>query len=229
MLPDRAEALSQLLQPDKSANRNEPEIPANIAVQMDHMGLIPWSLSVMRRIRDIIVHLKPKNIIEINAGIGHKTAWIHEGLEGDFDNLEIVEEGNRFAVIIQRVIERYSTREKSRIITKPAHEILAEAKAWKAANTGSVVMEAPLALPADLIIIDGSDRANLVKVALPLLSRSGILLTIEPDVPEGDRQEGDSEVEFFNEWIQMIHEIQSGYHVAFTPLYEGTLVAFMIR
>ena len=229
MLPDRAEALSQLLQPDKSANREEPEIPANIAVQMEHMGMKAWSLSVMRRIRDVIVRLSPKNIIEINAGIGHKTAWIHEGLDGDFENLEIIEEGNRFAVIIQRVIDRYSTREESRIITKPAHEVLAEAKAWKAANTGSVVMKAPLTLPADLIIIDGSDRASLVKAALPLLSRSGVLLTIEPDVPEGERQEGDHDVELFNEWIQLIHDSQSDYHVAFTPLYEGTLVAFMMR
>jgi len=229
MLPDRAEVLSQLLQANRSAEREEPEVCANIAVQMEHMGLQAWSLSLMRRIRDVIVRLKPRNILEVNAGIGHKTSWIFEALGDDFESLEIIEEGNRFAVIIQRVIEKYSAREKSKIINKPALELLAEVKAWKAANTGSVVMEAPLNIPADLIILDGDDIPNLVKAALPLLSRSGVLLTNEPAVPEGEREDGDSEVEAFNDWIRLIQDAQQDYHVAFTPLYQGTLVAFMQR
>ena len=72
----REEVLAAILAADKELSRDEPEVAANIGLQLEHMGLTTWSISVRRRIRDAISRISPKNIIHTGAAIGHLTAWI---------------------------------------------------------------------------------------------------------------------------------------------------------
>ena len=72
----REEVLSALLVSNKELSRDEPEVEANIGVQMEHMGLESWSISVRRRIRDAISRLNPDSVIFAGAGIGHLSAWV---------------------------------------------------------------------------------------------------------------------------------------------------------
>ena len=66
---------------------------------------------------------------------------------------------------------------------------------------------------------------------LPLLNSGGILFTLEPHVPAGDIDENDkagmAAVEGFNSWINLIQSKTETYHIAFNPLFGGTLVAFL--
>ena len=107
----REEVLAAILAADKELSRDEPEVAANIGMQLEHMGLTTWSISVRRRIRDAIARISPKNIIHTGAAIGHLTAWLLDHYEGrdDLENFQIIEEGNRFAVILTRLCQRYSS------------------------------------------------------------------------------------------------------------------------
>ena len=53
-----------LLVPDKERPREEPEVAANIGIQLQHMGMAHWSVSVIRRLRDAIGRLHPKTVLE---------------------------------------------------------------------------------------------------------------------------------------------------------------------
>ena len=104
----RDEILAALLTANKELSRDEPEVATNIGLQLEHMGLSTWSISVRRRIRDAISRLEPKNIIQTGAGIGHLSAWLFdhfEQVEG-IENFQMIEDGNRFAVILKRLSQR---------------------------------------------------------------------------------------------------------------------------
>ena len=64
-----------------------------------------------------------------------------------------------------------------------------------------------------------------------MLNDNGVLFTVEPDMPTGDVAEDDVEgmamVNGFNRWIEVVGETQATHHVAFMPLFGGTLVAWL--
>ena len=76
-----------------------------------------------------------------------------------------------------------------------------------------------------------SNLASYMENSLQLLSNNGILLTTEPPVPSGDVDENDKEmmamVDGFNAWIELIKNSQKDYHIAFCPVFEATIVAFL--
>ena len=69
--------------------------------------------------------------------------------------------------------------------------------------------------------------------AIELLSNNGVLYTAEPETPVGEYDELDDEgkakVDGFNAWIEFIQQSQDAYHMAFVPLFGGTIVAFFKR
>ena len=81
----REEVLAAILAADKELSRDEPEVAANIGLQLEHMGLTTWSISVRRRIRDSVARISPKNIIHTGAAIGHMTAWLLDHYESKDD------------------------------------------------------------------------------------------------------------------------------------------------
>ena len=74
----RDQVLPSLLNADHERSRDEPAIAANIATQLEHMGLSTWSISVLRRLRDSIGRQEPKNILEVGGSIGHRSAWLFD-------------------------------------------------------------------------------------------------------------------------------------------------------
>jgi len=76
--PSKADVLPYILSKDSDMSRDEPEIAANISQQLQHMGLSTWSQSVIRRLRNAISKLQPTRIIEVGAGIGHRSAWLYD-------------------------------------------------------------------------------------------------------------------------------------------------------
>ena len=73
------------------------------------------------------------------------------------------------------------------------------------------------------------NRSRHVESLLKFLSPNGVLFTVEPDMPLGDVEESDVDgmrtVDGFNHWIQLIQRTTQTHHVAFMPLFGGTLVA----
>ena len=224
----REEVLAAILAADKELSRDEPEVAANIGKQLEHMGLSTWSISVRRRVRDAIARLSPKNIIQTGAGIGHLSAWIldHFEEEDSLEKFQIIEEGNRFAVILTRLCQRYSSVPTSIVVGKPSL-LTSELKAWSISKAG----EAPMLENADAIIVDASleNLADDVSSLLPLLNKNGVLFTTEPTPPVGDREENDPEVIGFNKWMDLIRETNSTHHIAFAPLFGGTIVAWLSK
>ncbi len=224
----RDEILSALLSANKDLSRDEPEVAANIGLQLEHMGLSTWSISVRRRIRDAVSLLEPKNIIQTGAGIGHLSAWLFDHFEEDksLENLQIIEEGNRFAVILTRLKQRYSTVSSNIVVGSPAL-LCAELKAWSISKVGNP----PILPSADAIIIDASltKLAGDIKAMLPLLTKNGVLFTVEPTPPVGDRTEDDPEVVGFNNWMDLIRSSNETHHLAFAPIFGGTIVAWISR
>jgi hypothetical protein len=222
----REDVLAAILSADKDLSRDEPEVAANIGKQLEHMGLSTWSISVRRRIRDAIARLQPKSIIQTGAAIGHLTAWIldyYEGREG-IEKFQIIEEGNRFAVILTRLCQRYSEVPTSIVVGAPPL-LTSELKAWAISKVG----DAPILENADAIIVDSPMErlAEDVTAMLPLLNKNGVLFTIEPNPPEGDRDEKDPEVVGFNNWMELIRKSTETHHIAFAPLFGGTIVAWL--
>ena len=72
----RDQVLPTLLSADHERSRDEPEIAANIASQLEHMGLSTWSISVLRRLRDAIGRQAPRRVLEVGGSIGHRSAWL---------------------------------------------------------------------------------------------------------------------------------------------------------
>jgi predicted O-methyltransferase YrrM len=233
----KGEVLSSILSPDQNRSRDEPAIAANISAQLSHMGLDTWSISVIRRLRDAIGRIKPERIIEIGGGIGHRSAWIFDLIEQDDwqpIRYDIVENGAKFGVIIHRLMTRYKAETWTKIVVGELDSLIAETNAWNAASkSGIEVGDSPIQPIADVIIVDcnGTKLAHQVEQMLPLLNSGGILFTLEPHVPAGDIDENDkagmAAVEGFNSWINLIQSKTETYHIAFNPLFGGTLVAFL--
>ena len=222
----REEVLAAILAADKDLSRDEPDVAANIGQQLEHMGLTTWSISVRRRIRDAIARLSPTSIIQTGAGIGHLSAWILDHFEGnqELQQFQLIEEGNRFAVILTRLCQRYDSVPTSIVVGTPSL-LTSELKAWKISKTG----DAPILEKADAIIVDApmEKLAGDIGVMLPLLNSNGVLFTTEPTPPVGDREEDDPEVLGFNKWMELIRESNETHHMAFAPLFGGTIVAWL--
>ena len=224
----REEVLAAVLSANKDLSRDEPEVASNIGQQLEHMGLSTWSISVRRRIRDAIAKLDPKNILQTGAGIGHLSAWIFDCLESSdkIEQFQMMEEGNRFAVILTRLRERYSSVPASIVVGTPSL-ISSELKAWSISKTG----DPPMLPNADVIIVDSPmvRLANEITSLLPLLTKNGVLFAVEPTPPVGDREEDDPEVIGFNQWMELIRTSNETHHIAFAPLFGGTIVAWLLK
>lgn len=227
--PDmREEFLASLLTANKDLSRDEPEVAANIGLQLEHMGLTTWSISVRRRLRDALSRLEPSNVIQTGAGIGHLSAWLLDYFEDSehIENFQMIEEGNRFAVILTRLRERYSSVSSTIVVGVPSL-LAGELTAWKVSKSG----EPPMLPAADAIIVDTSlpKLAQDVSAMLPNLTPNGVLFTVEPTPPVGDRTEDDPEVEGFNEWMELIRTSNETHHIAFAPLFGGSIVAWFSK
>ena len=84
---------------------------------------------------------------------------------------------------------------------------------------------------ADVIIVDAPmvRLAGEIESMLPLLSNNGILFSVEPTPPVGDRETDDPEVVGFNKWMELIRDSNETHHLAFAPLFGGTIVAWLPR
>ena len=237
--PQRDEILTHLLSQDASQPRDEPEIAANIGEQLQHMGLTTWSISIHRRLRDALGVLQPENVLEVGGGIGHRTAWIYDLFERQKrtpEKMTIIEQGAKFGVIIHRLMTRYEAEDWTNIVVGDPLQLAAEHAAWSLATTTTAeISETPFAPSYQAIIIDGTsaNRANLVKTYMPFLDSNGVLFTVEPDMPTGDVASDDEQgmalVDGFNGWIELVQETQRTHHIAFMPLFGGTLVAWLPR
>lgn len=236
--PSKADILPFILSKDSELPKDEPEIAANISQQLQHMGLSTWSQSVIRRLRNSINKLKPKRVIEVGAGIGHRSAWFYDLFtkHSKPERYDMVENGAKFAVILHRLMTRYGAEDWTNIVVGDIPSLVAETTAWRAASaTGLEVGASPLAVDSDVIIVDTKveDLADSIENLLPLLNKGGVLFTCEPPVPSGDVDENDQEmmkhVNGFNSWIELITKTQETHYVAFSPLFEGTLVAFLAK
>ncbi|MBJ64187.1 MAG: hypothetical protein CMB55_05275 [Euryarchaeota archaeon] len=222
----REEVLGAVLAADKNLSRDEPEVAANIGKQLEHMGLETWSISVRRRIRDAVARLEPKTVIQTGAAIGHLSAWLLDHFENSsgLEQFQLIEEGNRFGVILTRLCQRYSSVPTKVVIGAPSL-LTSELKAWTISRTG----DSPILERADVIIVDApAERlAGDIALMLPLLTDNGVLFTTEPNAPSGDRETDDPEVVGFNDWMELIRESNETHHLAFAPLFGGTLVAWL--
>ena len=147
-----------------------------------------------------------------------------------------MEQGAKFGVILHRLLTRYEAASWSKIIVDDFATLCAEEKAWKLTTASGVgADERRLAEQYDAIIIDSPlARFSIDLVhALELLSNNGVLYTIEPETPVGEYDEldddGKAKVDGFNMWIEFIQKSQLTHHIAFVPLFGGTIVAFFKR
>ena len=233
----RDQVLPSLLNADQERSRDEPEIAANIATQLEHMGLSTWSISVLRRLRDAIGRQAPKRVLEVGGSIGHRSAWLFDLFQQEpIERFDIIEQGAKFGVILHRLQTRYDASSWSSIVVNDFTSLCAEEKAWKLTTASGVgADERRLAEQYDSIIIDAplSRLSNELENGMELLSNNGILYTTEPETPVGDYDELDDEgkakVDGFNAWIEFIQTKQTTHHIAFVPLFGGTIVAFFKR
>ncbi len=233
----RGDVLAYLLAKDEKQPQDEPLIAANIHEQLQHMGLSTWSISVLRRLRDAIGRLSPDRVLEVGASIGHRTAWLLDDFERKERSpkaLTLVEQGGKFGVILQRLLQRYDALAWASVVVGKPEQLAAEHQAWALASaTGAELSQTPFESGYDAIVVDGpsSGRADLVATYLSMLNDNGVLFTVEPDMPTGDVAEDDVEgmamVNGFNRWIEVVGETQATHHVAFMPLFGGTLVAWL--
>ena len=236
VLPDRSELLSHLFSKPADLPRDEPLIAANINEQLQHMGLSTWSISVIRRVRDAVYRISPNSLLEVGASIGHRSAWLLDLFDTQTKprRYDIVEQGNKFAVIIKRLVDRYDASSWTNIKVGELQTLAAETMAWKAATvTGLDTGDAPLETDYDAIIVDEKPEvlAKSIESGLQLLSPNGVLIATEPMVPAGEVDENDEAqmalVKGFNDWIELIKSSQEKYFIAFIPVFEGTIVAFL--
>ena len=233
----RDQVLPSLLNADQERSRDEPEIAANIATQLEHMGLSTWSISVLRRLRDAIGRQAPKRVLEVGGSIGHRSAWLFDLFQQEpIERFDIIEQGAKFGVIFHRLQTRYDASSWSSIVVNDFTSLCAEEKAWKLTTASGVgADERRLSEQYDSIIIDAplSRLSSELENGMELLSRNGILYTTEPETPVGDYDELDDEgkakVDGFNAWIEFIQTKQTTHHIAFVPLFGGTIVAFFKR
>ena len=131
---------------------------------------------------------------------------------------------------------RYGAEDWTNIVVGDPIQLAAEHAAWSLATaTTAEISETPFAPSYQAIIIDGpsANRASLAKTYMPFLDQNGVLFTVEPDMPTGDVDPDDEQgmalVDGFNAWIELVQETQKTHHVAFMPLFGGTLVAWLPR
>ena len=235
----REEILAYLMAKDTQQPRDEPEIAANIHAQLQHMGLSTWSISVHRRLRDAVARLRPSTVLEVGASIGHRTAWLldqFERADARPATLTLVEQGGKFGVILQRLLQRYEAMSWASVVVGEPEQLAAEHQAWQlAAATNQELSQTPFEREYDVIVIDAPspNRASLVASYLPFLAKNGVLFTVEPDMPSGEVDEDDEAgmalVNGFNRWIEVVAESKETHHLAFMPLFGGTLVAWLPR
>tara|TARA_Y100000022_G_scaffold59246_1_gene50775 strand:+ start:100 stop:834 length:735 start_codon:yes stop_codon:yes gene_type:complete len=235
-IPVRSELLSHFFSKPADLPRDEPLIAANINEQLQHMGLSTWSISVIRRVRDALFRINPNKLLEVGASIGHRSAWLLDLFETQSKpkRYDIIEQGNKFAVIIKRLVDRYEASSWTNIKVGELQTLVAETMAWKAATiTGLETGDAPLETDYDAIIVDEKPEvlAKSIESCLQLLSPNGVLIATEPLVPSGDVDETDEAqmaiVNGFNDWIGLIKSAQENYFIAFIPVFEGTIVTFL--
>ena len=236
VLPDRSQLLGNLFGKPADLPKDEPQIAANINEQLQHMGLETWPISVIRRVRDGLYRIEPKNVLEVGGGIGHRSAWMLDLFDSKSkpNRYDIIEQGSKFAIIIKRLVDRYDASSWTNIKLGELQNLAAETMAWKAATiSGLESGDAPLLTNYDVIIVDEKpeDLAKSIENCLPLLSKNGVLVSTEPMVPTGDIDETDelkmALVNGFNNWIELIKKSQMEYYVAFIPVFEGTIVTFL--
>lgn len=236
-VPSERDAFAWLLSENIELGEEEPKIAAAISEQLAHMELTSHDEFTLRRIRDVAIRHDPKKIIEVGGGIGHLTAWLLDAFSSKVHKPEytIVEGGNKFAAILLRLTQRFNASDWVRVSGMRFQELAGESKAWLLSNQAllnSNSMEAtgaPASLPADLIIIDVGEleQVECIQESLPLLSKNGLILTVEPNVPfEGASEE---ESNRFQLWMDLIRDIQETYRIGFVPLKKTTLVAIMSK
>ncbi|MGB0489554.1 MAG: hypothetical protein ACPHK3_06180 [Candidatus Poseidoniaceae archaeon] len=233
--PSAEEAFRAALVARQDLGREAPEVAANIGVQMGHMGLDVPTVSVVRRLRDIAVTLQPRKVAEVGGTIGHTTAWLLDAWTRDDvvapELVDVMEEGNRFAVILDRVIKRYGMEEAARVVVGTVDEHAPQTRAWRLAHLASKERPPTLMDELDLVILRSAieslgDRAS---ASMELLRMGGVLLLVEPPVPGDDiddsTEEGAAIIAGFNAWIAFVHRCSEQHDLAFVPVHGGTIVA----
>lgn len=174
----REEILAYLMTKDTQQPRDEPEIAANIHAQLQHMGLSTWSISVHRRLRDAVARLRPSTVLEVGASIGHRTAWLldqFERADARPATLTLVEQGGKFGVILQRLLQRYEAMSWASVVVGEPEQLAAEHQAWQlAAATNQELSQTPFEREYDVIVIDAPspNRASLVASYLPFSQKT---------------------------------------------------------
>ena len=233
--PSPEEAFRAALGARQDLGRDAPDIAANIGVQMGHMGIDVPTVSVVRRLRDIVVTLQPRTVAEVGAAIGHTTAWLLDAWSREDvvapDMVDVMEEGNRFAVILDRVIKRYGMEESARVVVGTVDEHAPQTRAWRLAHLASKERPPTLMDALDVMILRGGIESLSARAAsgLELLRRGGVLLLIEPAVPGEDindsTEEGAAIIAGFNGWISFVQRCSEEHDLAFVPVHGGTIVA----
>ncbi len=240
-LPTPQEALAALMSRDENRSRVEPEIANNIGAQLEHMELDSLSLSMRRRIRDVVGRAKPRNVCEIGSGIGHLSAWLLDiwSSESHPEHYHLVEAGGKFGVILKRLVSRYKAEDWAHVTVGRFDELVAATESWNAANASNPAAgRPPLHIPFDLAIVDvgWKGKAEAVEQCLQVMADGGIILTEEPEVPiddvgdlplTGELTDAQSRVAEFNRWVAMVTTLNEGHLIGFAPLFGGTLVAIV--
>ena len=224
--------LEELLSRNEELPREEPEVSRNIGEQLKHMDPTSWPVTLRRRARDLVARKEPTTVVEVGAGIGHLSSWLfdHWTTGGKQPaRYQLVEEGGKFGVILKRVIDRYEAHDWAEVVIGDWNSIVSDSKAWHAANATDQAAtgagKSPLPKSIDLIILQ-SDHSRLLErlmASMPLLTKKGLLITAEPEVPMGEDAD-QAQVDSFNQWMEFIKMIQSSHEVGFVPMYGGTLV-----
>ena len=234
-LPSERDALAWLMAEDDNLNKDEPQLAAAISEQLKHMELSSMDYITTRRIRDIALRHNPKKIIEVGGGIGYLSSWLLDifSVQKIKPEYMIVESGNKFAAILLRLTQRFNATEWTKILSMEFQELVGECNAWLLSNQALInsstqtAVNSPAPVPSDLIIIDvgDADQVECIRDGLTILSKNGLLLTVEPDVPfEGASND---HIDQFQHWIDLIREIKDTHRVAFAPLKTTTLVGII--
>ena len=127
-----------------------------------------------------LYRISPNSLLEVGASIGHRSAWLLDLFDTQTKprRYDIVEQGNKFAVIIKRLVDRYEASGWTNIKVGELQTLAAETMAWKAATvTGLDAGDAPLETDYDTIIVDEKPEvlAKSIESCLQLLSPNGVL------------------------------------------------------
>ena len=77
--------------------------------------------------------------------------------------LTLVEQGGKFAVILQRLLQRYEAMNWASVVVGEPEQLAAEHQAWALASaTGTELSQTPFESGYDVIVIDGTSMAGLL-------------------------------------------------------------------